>query len=95
MVTVRATPKSARDAIEGIERRGDGIPVLKARVCAAPAEGEANAALTRLLARAASISPSAVTLARGGAGRIKSFHLKGDPAALAGALLAAIGGGRR
>jgi hypothetical protein len=47
------------------------------------------------LARAASISPSAVTLARGGAGRIKSFHLKGDPAALAGALLAAIGGGRR
>lgn len=39
---VRATLKATRDALEGIERLADGSAVLKARVCAAPADGEAN-----------------------------------------------------
>ena len=87
---VRATPKAARDAIEGIERLADGTSVLKARVRAAPADGEANDALLRLIARAATILPSAVSLVRGGTGRLKNFRLNGDPTRIAAALEAAV-----
>jgi uncharacterized protein YggU (UPF0235/DUF167 family) len=47
---VRLTPRGGRDAIEGVERRADGRIMLKARVRAAPFEGQANEALCRLLA---------------------------------------------
>ena len=78
---VRATPRAARDAIAGVERLADGSVVLKARVRAAPQDGEANAALARLIAKAALVPPSAASLVRGGAGRLKIFRLEGDPAA--------------
>jgi hypothetical protein len=48
IVDVRLTPRGGRDAIEGIERRANARVVLKARVRAAPFEGEANAALCGL-----------------------------------------------
>ena len=48
---VRLTPKGGRDAIDGIETLADGRTVLKARVRAAPSEGEANAALIQLIAK--------------------------------------------
>lgn len=94
LVTVRATPKAARDAIEGIERLADGNTVLKARVRAAPADSEANEALVRLIARTAAVPPSAVSLVRGGTSRLKSFRLAGDPARLAAALEAAVSEGK-
>ena len=84
-----------RDAIEGIERLADGSTVLKARVRAAPADGEANEALRQLIARTAMIPPSAVSLVRGGAGRLKSFRLSGDPAMIAMALEAAVSEGKK
>jgi uncharacterized protein YggU (UPF0235/DUF167 family) len=90
VVSVRATPKSARDGIEGVARLADGSVVLKLRVRAAPSDGEANEALSRLLARAAGVSPSAASLVRGGGGRIKSFRLIGDPIRLVAALEAAL-----
>ena len=62
-ILVRATPKATRDAIEGIERLADGSTVLKARVRAAPADGEANDALLRLIARAATVPPPPPTKA--------------------------------
>ena len=95
VIMVRAMPKAARDAIEGIERRADGSMVLKARVRAAPADGEANDALLRLIARAATIPPSAVSLVRGGTGRLKSCRLDGDPARIAAALEAALSKGKQ
>jgi uncharacterized protein len=95
VIMVRATPKSARDAIEGIERLADGSAVLKARVRAAPADGEANDALVRLIARAAAVPPSAVSLVRGGTGRLKNFRLDGDPARIAAALEAAVSEGKQ
>jgi uncharacterized protein YggU (UPF0235/DUF167 family) len=94
VIMVRATPKAARDAIEGIERLADGKTVLKARVRAAPADGEANDALRRLIARAAAVPPSAVSLVRGGSGRLKSFRLHGDPARIAAALEVAVSEGK-
>ena len=94
VIMVRATPKAARDAIEGIERVADGTTVLKVRVRAAPADGEANDALRRLIARAATIPPSAVSLVRGGSGRLKSFRLNGDPVRITAALEAALSEGK-
>ncbi|MGZ5850319.1 MAG: DUF167 family protein, partial [Methyloceanibacter sp.] len=64
-VDVRLTPRGGRDAIEGIESRADGRVVLKARVRAAPFEGEANDALCRLLARALDVPPRDVAIAAG------------------------------
>jgi len=79
---VRATPKGGRDAIDGIEHLADGNPVLKARIRAAPADGIANAALIRVIANAAGIAPSAVSLVRGVTARNKIFRLAGDPRVL-------------
>ena len=53
ILAVRLTPKGGRDAIDGIETLSDGRAVLKARVRAAPFEGEANAALGRVLGKGA------------------------------------------
>jgi uncharacterized protein len=86
VVTVRLTPRGGRDLIEGVETRGDGRCVLKTRVRAAATEGEANDALTRLIARTAGVAPSAVRLIGGATSRIKRLHIGGDPGALAAAL---------
>jgi uncharacterized protein YggU (UPF0235/DUF167 family) len=75
---VRLTPRGARDAIEGIECRADGRTVLKVRVRAAPAEGEANEALRRLIAKALGIAPRQIELAAGLAARLKRLQIAGD-----------------
>jgi len=85
LLTVRATPKGGRDAIDGIDRLADGSIVLKVRVRAAPEDGEANTALTRIIAKAACVAPSTVSIVRGASGRIKVFRLSGDPRTLAAA----------
>src|SRR5262249_60006688 len=51
IVSVRLTPKGGRDSIDGIVTLADGRVVLQARVRAPPREGEANAALLRLIAK--------------------------------------------
>jgi len=86
VVDVRLTPRGGRDAIEGIDRRADGRAVLKVRVRAAPAEGEANAALCRLLARALRVAPSQVELVGGATARLKRIRVAGDATALVAAL---------
>ncbi|MGO9048696.1 MAG: DUF167 family protein [Xanthobacteraceae bacterium] len=82
LVEVRLTPRGGRDAIEGIEQRADGRAVLKARVRAAPSDGEANAALCRLVAAALDVAPRDVTIAAGAASRIKRVLIKGQAAAM-------------
>lgn len=85
-LVVRLTPKGGRDAIEGIEQRGDGQSVLKARVRAAPSEGEANDALIGLLAAELRVPPRAVSLVAGATSRIKRVAIAGDGPTLAAAL---------
>ena len=85
-LTVRLTPKGGRDAVDGIEARADGRCVLKVRVRAAASEGEANAALVRLLARALGVAPSAIRPVAGETARIKRLRIEGPGAALAAAL---------
>ena len=86
VVTVRLTPKGGRDSIDGIVQLSDGSTVLKARVAAAPTEGEANDALLRLLARILRVAPRDVTLVGGATSRVKRILIRGDAAAVAAAL---------
>ncbi|MGO9135436.1 MAG: DUF167 family protein [Methylovirgula sp.] len=83
LVTVRLTPKSARDALESVEALSDGRLVLKARVRAVPEDGAANAALLRLFAKALDVPARDVSLASGATARLKTVLIKGDAAVLA------------
>ncbi|MGO4669611.1 DUF167 family protein [Bosea sp. 2RAB26] len=85
-LSVRLTPRGGRDGVDGIEVLADGRAVLKARVRAAPSEGEANAALIALLARSLSVSRSAVTLAAGSTARLKNLLVAGETDLLAARL---------
>ncbi len=78
-LAVRLTPKGGRDAIDGIAQLADGRCVLKVRVRAAPSEGEANAALVRLIAKAAGVPPRDVALTAGATARVKQLAIAGDP----------------
>jgi uncharacterized protein (TIGR00251 family) len=86
VVTVRLTPKGGRDSIDGVAQLPDGSTVLKARVAAAPTDGEANDALIRLLARRLRVAPRDVTLVAGATSRIKRLLIKGDAGAATAAL---------
>ena len=86
IVTVRLTPKGGRDSIDGVDTLADGTVVLKARVRAAPSEGEANAVLCRLLAKALGVPPSRVAVVGGATSRLKRVKATGDAQALAAAL---------
>jgi uncharacterized protein (TIGR00251 family) len=93
VLVVRLTPKGGRDAIDGVDQLSDGQSVLKVRVRAAPTEGEANAALVKLMARALGVPPRDVTLVAGATARIKRLRIAGTATQLVAALekIAAIG----
>jgi uncharacterized protein (TIGR00251 family) len=86
VLTVRLTPRGGRDAIDGIEVLSDGRCVLKARVRAPASEGEANAELIRLIARALGVAPRNVALAAGATARIKRLTIAGEGAAIVAVL---------
>ena len=92
VLTVRLTPRGGRDAIDGIRGALRSTAVLKLRVRAAAAEGEANAAVLQVVAAALGVPARDVSLVAGGRGRVKRLRVAGDGAALA-ALLARICGG--
>jgi hypothetical protein len=79
---VRLQPRARRDEIAG-ERAG----AVVVRVSAPPVDGKANAALCTLVARAAGVAPSRVSVVRGHAARDKLLRVEGvDDAALRAAL---------
>ncbi len=86
MVAVRLTPKGSRDAIDGVAVLADGRAVLVARVRAAPADGEANDALIRLIAKAVGVPPRDVTLIAGATARLKRIAISGHGPTLIAAL---------
>jgi uncharacterized protein YggU (UPF0235/DUF167 family) len=86
LLDVRLTPKGGRDALDGIAPLADGRAVLKARVRAAPHEGAANAALTRLIATAAGVPARRVSIVGGTTARIKRLRIDGEPRVIAAAL---------
>jgi uncharacterized protein YggU (UPF0235/DUF167 family) len=78
-IRVRLTPRGGRDALEGVETLANGQSVLKARVRAAPEKGLANAALEKLIAEVLNVPKSAVSVVAGGASRVKTVNVSGDP----------------
>ena len=82
VLSVRLTPKSSRDGIDGMETRDDGRPVLKASVRAVPEAGKANEALLRLLAGALDLPVRSLSLASGSTGRVKTVRIDPAPAGL-------------
>lgn len=77
-IAIRLTPRGGRDGFDGVETLSDGRQVLKARVRAAPSDGEANAALVALLAKELGISRSQVSLTAGASARLKRIVVCGD-----------------
>ena len=85
-LVVRLTPRGGRDVIDGVERLADGRGVLKVRVRAAASEGEANAALLALLAKALGVARRDVHLVGGATARVKRVRVAGAGATHAATL---------
>lgn len=90
LLRVRLTPKASSEGIDGLENTAEGVAV-KARVRAVPSDGEANAALTRLIAKWLDLPKSRIALVAGNKSRIKSLAIIGEPEALARGLAARLG----
>jgi uncharacterized protein (TIGR00251 family) len=85
-VALRVTPRGGRDDIDGIETLTDGRSVLKVRVRAIADGGEANRAVTELLAKSLHLPKARVRLLSGATSRLKQIAIDGDSAALSEAL---------
>lgn len=89
---VHVTPRAGAERVGAVV--GDGRTArLRLAVTAPPREGEANAAVVALLARALRLPKSAFTVVAGASGREKTVAIAGDATAIAAridALLAAL-----
>jgi uncharacterized protein YggU (UPF0235/DUF167 family) len=81
-VALRVTPRGGRDDIDGVEMLANGRAVVKVRVRAIAEGGEANRAVTELLASALGVPKAAVRIAAGVTSRLKQVSITGDPARL-------------
>ncbi|MAT36117.1 MAG: hypothetical protein CMK06_13420 [Ponticaulis sp.] len=75
LITVRVTPKSSRDGIDGVGEDDAGRRFLKIRVRAIPDNGAANKAVCQLLAKQFGIPKSSVELASGATSRLKQIRI--------------------
>ncbi|TMJ51100.1 MAG: DUF167 domain-containing protein [Alphaproteobacteria bacterium] len=85
-VALRVTPRGGRDDIDGVVTLAGGRSVVKVRVRAVAEGGEANRAVTELLARALRLPKAKVRLLSGATSRMKQIAIDGDPAKLGEAL---------
>jgi uncharacterized protein (TIGR00251 family) len=85
-VALRVTPRGGRDDIDGIETLANGRPVVKVRVRAIAEGGEANRAVTELLAKALGVPRARVKILSGVTSRLKQVAIDGDPKKLGEAL---------
>lgn len=70
-IAILVTPRSARPGIGGSRQGADGREELEVRVVPAPADGAANDAVVRLLAKALGLARSEVRIVAGHASRHK------------------------
>lgn len=78
-IALRVTPRGGRDDIDGVETLSDGRPVVKVRVRAIAEGGEANRAVTELLAKALGVRKRDVRVLSGITSRQKQVAVDGDP----------------
>ena len=71
ILAVRVTTRSTKPGISGWRTGADGREELEIRVAEAPADGAANEAVVKLLAKALGISRSEVTIIAGHTARHK------------------------
>ena len=81
-IALRVTPRGGRDTIDGIETLSDGRSVLKVRVRAVADGGEANRAVTELLAKAVGVTKASVRITSGATSRLKQVAIDGATAEL-------------
>jgi uncharacterized protein (TIGR00251 family) len=81
LLSVRLTPRAARDAVDGL-REGPSGTHVQARVRAVPEDGRANAALVELVAAEIRVAKSTVEVVAGHSARLKTLRIAGDPAVL-------------
>ena len=77
-LAIRVTPRSAKPGIGGWRETADGREELDVRVAEAPADGAANEAVIRLLAKALGISRSELSITSGSASRHKRIAIPFD-----------------
>jgi uncharacterized protein (TIGR00251 family) len=85
-IEVRLRPRGRADELLGV-RNG----VLQAQVTAPPAEGRANRALCKLIAKRLGVAPSRVSVVRGSRSRDKLVEVDGLDAAAVRRALASVG----
>jgi uncharacterized protein (TIGR00251 family) len=81
-VALRVTPRGGRDDIDGLETLANGRTVVKVRVRAVADGGEANRAVTELIAKALGVPKAKVRILSGTTSRLKQIAVDGDPARL-------------
>ena len=81
IVRVRLTPKSSLEGIAGVGATPEGAAFI-AKVRAVPSDGEANAALERLVARWLDVPKSTVRVTQGARSRVKSLTIGGETGCL-------------
>lgn len=77
LLSVRLTPRSAKEGFGGLWRDEKGAAWLQAQVRAVPEKGRANKALIALLAKRLAIPARDIRLESGDTSRLKRFRLLG------------------
>lgn len=85
-IALRVTPRGGQDAIDGIETLANGRSVVKVRVRAIAEGGEANRAVTELLAKALHVPKSHVRVLSGVTSRSQADRGRRRPKKLGDAL---------
>ena len=75
IVAIKVIPRSAKAGLGGWRQGPDGREELEVRVAEAPADGAANEAVVKLLAKALGISRAEVKLVAGAASRHKRIAI--------------------
>lgn len=81
-VAVRLTPRAGADRLVGVTHLADGAAVLKVAVTAPPADGRANEALLRLLAKEWAVPQRDLAIVGGSKSRSKIVRIAGEPTLL-------------
>jgi len=90
-LSVRLTPRAARDGLAGVTEDANGRGMLAIRLSAPPVDGAANKALIAFLAKALGLRKTDIAIRSGELSRMKILELAGDGRAIAARLDALLG----